>query len=57
MIRGGIREGNRVHYLICNICGLTQPSAMGNSNSEIHKHITTEHKESFDDGVIEWDRS
>ena len=58
---GGMREDNKIKYIKCNICGF-QKEDTGyyikthnyQSYLAIEEHVKTEHKEAFDDGVLEW---
>ena len=55
LIRGKLRDDNIVIYIKYNIFELRQ-QITGQSNSEMEKYITIDHKESFGDRIIEWDR-
>ena len=58
---GGMREDNKLKHNKCNICGLqkedtgyTDTTHNVQSYSEMEEHVKTEHKEAFDDRVLEW---
>ena len=57
----GMKEDNHIKYIKCNICGCQKEDTGFNitthnyqSYHEMEEHVKTEHKEAFDDKVLEW---
>ena len=56
-----MREDNKIKYIKCNICGFQKENTGYNDKThnvqsyrEMEEHVKTEHKEAFDDGILEW---